>query len=425
MLMLATSQLYGQEKSNEGVVSGFLECLKKGGMNAQRYLSGGDDGYIFANDVMYRYIQDANPDIADNELANIYFEQFFGLPDNKIISYSVKYEYKEPSINDYTYTGDYYSATISLTTGDKRLNTKDYFLVKNGLIERIMNQEDILVDAIQKYNSGYYMDAFNIFHELANSNPQNLLAQYYTALMLVNAKTNKHIGINDKETRMREACWWAYRGYILDYKELTDIYMRYFYMGKYLPSKNDDINTTLVLSTPYLCKGYTVQVNSNGMYYFTNQYGTILANKYYDFALNFNSKGFAIVRLNKKYGVINTSGKTIVPFIYDFFGLGNLNDCETFLGVRDNTLFLIDKHGVEIAHKDDVERVGYVTMDYFQVNERGNTYIYSTLPIKSGMQNPFDDIKDYSSIKRTEFTRSGRIMSTTYLGKKYTSPIVW
>ena len=65
-------------------------------------------------------------------------------------------------------------------------------------------------------------------------------------------------------------------------------------------------------------KKVIIAVNTpHGVGYFTDNKGTFLFNKQFEWVGKF-SEGLAIVKQNGKWGFINTKGEVVIPCIYDF-----------------------------------------------------------------------------------------------------------
>lgn len=85
-----------------------------------------------------------------------------------------------------------------------------YFVRRNKITKIISTGDgETLGKGIELYSNKNYNEAFKLFRKLANADKSAYMAQYWTAVMLLNGEGCEHI---DKYIRRQEAIWWLARG---------------------------------------------------------------------------------------------------------------------------------------------------------------------------------------------------------------------
>lgn len=216
-------------------------------------------------------------------------------------------------------------------TGQISFNSYDVFQIENGKIVGIEDRDGSIVkfkSALDYYVRKDYNKAYDMFtYEAENNN--NDLSQYWLSIMLLKKQGSK-CKYMDKKVRESLALFWLSK----------------------LGSKQDASRILDILQTgnkPYTdCQkpfndGLLSCINKKGMYGFINQYGTTIIGFRYTYAHSF-VKELAVVSLGyRNFGVIDTKGRTVIPFEYD--DISDINSRGIIYAKKGEQVFAFDEKG--------------------------------------------------------------------------------
>lgn len=272
------------------------------------------------------------------------------------------------------------------------------FFVRGKKITKIISTGDgeTLGKAIEFYTNKDYDNAFMLFRKLANLDRSNYMAQYYTAVMLLNNEGCQHI---HPIIRKQEAIWWLLRGCDMYAYFLKDKWVKYRKEKRSNISYNDFIvqfgedlkqnhspealklmvmlydtlkvspndfpllgrNDYRILVSEYkpINKGLIMKIDlQTGFHGFVNENNEQIIPCKYKITFPFGNNGLALVYNDEgKKGYINTKGEIVIPCIYD-------NAIRSFIG--DVTFVLKDNDLLVINEKNEILRKisGYKEMKY-------------------------------------------------------------
>ena len=214
-------------------------------------------------------------------------------------------------------------------TGSIDFTSYEVFQIENGKIIKIDKRDDSnkrFMSALDYYERKQYAKAYEMLTYEAENN-KNELSAYWLAIMLLKKQGCSSV---DKKAREAMALFWLSK---LGNKQGANRIMEILQVGKE-PYTNCD--------RP-LNDGLISDINSKGMYGFINKYGRTVIDYQYDYAHAF-SHGFAVVRSGyRRYGVIDTNGRRIVPCEYD--EIEDMNSSGYMYAKKGNTRYRIDKNG--------------------------------------------------------------------------------
>lgn len=260
-----------------------------------------------------------------------------------------------------------------------------YFVRRNKITKIISTGDgETLGKGIELYSNKNYNEAFKLFRKLANADKSAYMAQYWTAVMLLNGEGCEHI---DKYIRRQEAIWWLARGremnrlflekswnnyrkghnisytdYVIQFgEELT-----YNQFPEALRLMIEAYNEAGIISDEFrfykwsdysqllrnyrpITGGLMVKIeDGTGLHGYVNEQNKVVIPCKYKIAFPFGNNGLALVYdKNGKKGFINTKGEEVIPCIYD-------SAEDTFLG---NTFFALkDEHLLVVTDKNQVLR---------------------------------------------------------------------
>lgn len=231
---------------------------------------------------------------------------------------SVDYLYDEPSV---TKPGKWYKAVYTITEAGKTMQFEDCVRVNDNKIYYVNKSGSELQEALQLYKDKKYDDAFRLFRKLAYSEFDQTDAQYYESVMVVKNQGGKFLS---KETRLKEATWWCYKGVASNHSALSKMAETFFIDGRHLPDPykglakfNYNFNLWgynkwdyVLLSPPY-SHGLMISVQ-NGKYGYCDESGALVIPYKFSYAENFSSNGLALVKVKDKYGFIDTKGNFVI-----------------------------------------------------------------------------------------------------------------
>lgn len=260
------------------------------------------------------------------------------------------------------------------------------FFVRGKKITKIISTGDgeTLGKAIEFYSNKDYNNAFALFRKLANSDMSNYMAQYYTAIMLLEGEGCTHI---HPEIRRKEAIWWLLRGkeksrsflksewerykikngssisyidYVLQFGEelaynkfpealrlMMNAYNDYDIRKEEFPFHGNQYTEDFLLRCRPFNGGLMVWVDSEtGLSGYLNEKNEVVIPFKYPFAAPFNKNGLALVGAGEKAGFINTQGEEIIPCIYDSGVNGFVGDVTVV--IKDGILIFITDRNEEI-----------------------------------------------------------------------------
>lgn len=258
------------------------------------------------------------------------------------------------------------------------------FFVRRNKITKIISTGDgeTLGKGIEYYSNKNYEAAFKLFRKLANADKSAYMAQYWTAVMLLNGEGCTHI---DKDIRRQEAIWWLARGRETNrlflkgqwkiYKQKQDISytdyviqfgedLTYNHFPEALRLMINAYNEAGITSEEFpfyswsdyvqLLRNYRPFMNGlmlkmdkrTKLHGFVNEQNQIVIPCKYKIAFPFTKNGLALVYdKNGKKGFINTNGEEVIPCIYDYLEGIFLN--HSFFAVKDKNLLVVtDKNEV-------------------------------------------------------------------------------
>ncbi len=246
-----------------------------------------------------------------------------------------------------------------IVNGPVRFEDRVMFFVRNGRITKIISSGDgeTLGKGIELYSQKKYDEAFALFRKLANDDISNYMAQYWTAMMLLNGEG---CGFIDESFRRKEAAWWLSRGrnkyktfiraewkrfcqknnsnmslpeFILQFgkdilenyfpeplKLMHNVYNEANISRDEFPLMRDSDFDYWVARFRPVTNGLMLAVDDQtGLFGFINEQNKTVIPFSYIEAAPFNSQGYAKVRNKEnKYGYIDRDGKEVVECKYDY-----------------------------------------------------------------------------------------------------------
>ena len=236
--------------------------------------------------------------------------------------------------------------------GSVEFNGRNQYWVRGNQITYILDHDDPMARAVEFYSNREYEKAFELFRELAYSNPNNYEAQYYTAVMEIKRQGCDNI---DSKIRDIEAAWWITRGLVAStysyawYKErMKKLYVVFSINENKLPYNTHTKNLYLryLMSAKLVSEGMMPIKKWKGKFWrygFMNEKGKIVVPCKYSFVEPFNSNGLAAVALNNRFGFIDKHGKEVIPVKYNSV-LSQFKNGRTYV-ILDGDLLLINEHG--------------------------------------------------------------------------------
>lgn len=276
--------------------------------------------------------------------------------------------------------------------GSVRMADRVMYFVRRNKITKVISTGDgeTLGKGIELYSNKNYEEAFKLFRKLANADKSAYMAQYWTAVMLLNGEGCKHI---DKHIRRQEAIWWLARGKETNKHFLEDRWMKYkkehdisytdyvIRFGEDLTFNDfpealrlmiDAYNKADIVKEEFpfykwsdyanllrnyrpIVKGLMLKIE-NALHGYVNEKNEVVIPCKYKIAFPFGDNGLALVYDNNgKKGFINTKGEEVISCIYD-----RLEDTflgHTFFAVKDGNLLVVtDKNEIlrTISGYDDL-----------------------------------------------------------------------
>lgn len=246
------------------------------------------------------------------------------------------FEYKYTNKPGYHTAKDQRVAFVSVSkkvtgTGQISFNSYDVFQIEDGKIVSISNRDGSSVkfmSALDYYERKDYNKAYDMFsYEAENNN--NDLSQYWLSIMLLKKQGSKCKYMNKNVRESLALFWLSKLGYKQDASRILDILQ--------------------VGNKPYTnCQkpfndGLLSCINKKGMYGFVNQYGTTVIGFRYTYAHAF-VKGLAVVSLGyRKFGVIDTKGRTVIPFEYE--EISDINNRDIIYAKKGDQVYAFDGKG--------------------------------------------------------------------------------
>lgn len=370
--------------------------------NLKAYVETGDINYrisldkitppnCLVNDIVAQYIVQENGYPAGTLRVADYYNAFTKWRSKGNLSLSIKYlECKKNIVapGEMSVLGDTLYVVMGRLNIDGPIKFTDrvmYFVRKNKITKIISTGDgETLGKGLEFYSNKNYKEAFKLFRKLANADKSAYMAQYWTAVMLLNGEGCEHI---DKHIRRQEAIWWLARG-----REMNQLFLKKQW-SNYKKEHNSDISytdfvikfgedltynhfpealrlmieaynkadiisdefrfydwsdyTQLLRNYRPITEGLMVKIeDGTGLHGYVNEQNQVVIPCKYRIAFPFTKNGLALVYdKNGKKGFINTKGEEVIPCIYDsakdtFLG-------HTFFALKDNHLLVItDKNQV-------------------------------------------------------------------------------
>lgn len=282
-----------------------------------------------------------------------------------------------------------------------------YFIRRNKITKIISTGDgETLGKGIELYSNKSYNEAFKLFRKLANADKSAYMAQYWTAVMLLNGEGCKHI---DKHIRRQEAIWWLARGretnkhflenQWMEYKKEHDIsYTDYVirfgedltfnHFPEALRLMIDAYNkanitkeefqfykwtdyTNLLRNYRPIVKGLMPKIE-NALHGYVNEKNEVVIPCKYKIAFPFGDNGLALVYdSNGKKGFINIKGEKVVPCIYD-----QLEDTflgHTFFAVKDGNLLVVTDRNEILRTISGYDKLKTISLDKYIIIQNPRT----------------------------------------------------
>lgn len=372
-----------------GVVVRFGNLLKQyvesGDIECRIQLDGITPPNCLVNDVVAQRIAQENEYPAGTlRVADYYnaFEKWKGAGNIKLTINHPQLNKSLAAPGEMSTYGDSLHVVVGALTvsGPVRFEDRVMYFVRNGRITKIISTGDgeTLGKGIELYSQKKYDEAFALFRKLANDDISNYMAQYWTAMMLLNGEGCQNI---DERFRRKEAAWWLsrgrnkYREFIRSewqkycknnnsdisfpefvYEHGEDMLENHFpeplkLMHKVYNEANiskDEFPLMRTSEFDYWIERYRPVTNglmlamdeTTGLFGFIDEHHDTAIPFIYTYAAPFRSNGYAPVRNeDNKYGFIDHSGKKVIECQYDAVTsfIGN-----TLFALKDGNLVVLD-----------------------------------------------------------------------------------
>ena len=218
--------------------------------------------------------------------------------------YEIKYT-KKPGYQTGNQNVAFVTVTKNVTgTGGIRFSTREMFQIENSKIVQIDTLGHAghhFLSALEYYERKQYAKAYEMFTQEAEDR-QDALSAYWLSIMLLKEQGCKHI---NKKVRYAKALFWLSK---IGNREDADRILNQLQVRCRPHTEDCDrpVNDGLISA-----------INQKGLYGFIDEQGKVVIPYDYAYAYNFRGGYAVVVSSTGRAGVINTTGRTVIPCSFD------------------------------------------------------------------------------------------------------------